>query len=441
MQLTFTLLSHPAFKAARVAVAAGSLAGLAVLGACTDGAVSKVAGPRAFAPLFGTGVVGALDHKVQVCVDLSSPAGPGLGGTYSFSASAAPTGVAPYPWFELQSSSDPDLSGAPTFITQNSMGPFNAGGNNDVVTPSVLVAPGACADVFVRANTCPGGVCSGNPADHAGNRLWTDVNGTTNPYASVIITNTDAGLSFTMNCTNDDPGNPQICVDGGYSSANVFHGSAFTYKFGAACPVGELTAGFNGTAIPAPRTVWFVANLKPHGPIVDGTVITFTGANIHLSNGGLPPAGVDVPSTNGQITYSAAAALATTSYNIATNTWETIVPLSWGDKDVFLAGTQYSPPGGLTGGAKATWTGAFASTTAGVTAKWQFAASVYDPFNTDYNALGVKPIDSKTLTIYPNNDKQGTPENYKLNLKSGAMGGGGSNFIGSWSSTKAVCVN
>src|SRR5688500_14214488 len=39
-------LLHPEFKAARIALAAGAVAGLAVLGACADGTIaSKVAGP------------------------------------------------------------------------------------------------------------------------------------------------------------------------------------------------------------------------------------------------------------------------------------------------------------------------------------------------------------------------------------------------------------
>ena len=95
--------SYPDIKAARVALAAGTLAGLAVLGACSEGTVAtKVAGPAGptvSAPVFNGGVVGALSHTVQVCVDPFSDPGPGIGGTFSFTAAAMPTGVAPFPWF------------------------------------------------------------------------------------------------------------------------------------------------------------------------------------------------------------------------------------------------------------------------------------------------------------------------------------------------------
>ena len=35
----------------------------------------------------------------------------------------------------------------------------------------------------------------------------------------------------------------------------------------------------------------------------------------------------------------------------------------------------------------------------GVTVSWKWAAAVYTSFSTDYNALGVKPVDSNTLSV------------------------------------------
>ena len=220
-------------------------------------------------------------------------------------------------------------------------------------------------------------------------------------------------------------------LQGRYCGAKIWIRLLFSSTTTTSWLTGSIATPYGTLNWPLPVPV--VPNLLKNAP-ADGDVINFTGGTIHLSNGGLPPAGVDVPSTNGRITYSSAAAIATTSFNVGTNTWETVVPLSWGKHDVFLAGVQYSPPAGLTGGAKATWTGSISEPNA----NWQFATSVYDPFGA-YNALGVKPIGSSTLTSYTGSDKLGTPMNMKNNLKSGAMGGGGSNFIGSWSSTKAVC--
>jgi hypothetical protein len=169
--------------------------------------------------------VGGNNHKVVVCVDIASSPG-----TYNFTAAALTSGVAPFPWFELKTSSDPDLSGFG--ITQNSTGPFNAVTDNDVITTNVSVTPGNCADVFVRLNTCSSN-CN-IATNHPGNRLWTDANGTTNPFAGVSITATiPAGYSFLLSCINDDLANPISCTNGGYGVANIFHGTAFVYTFTA----------------------------------------------------------------------------------------------------------------------------------------------------------------------------------------------------------------
>jgi hypothetical protein len=255
MRARSSWLQHPKLKATWVALAAGSLAGLAVLGACSDSTVAPVAAPKApNAPSF-VGVVGGTAHKVFVCVDLNSDAGPGIGGTYAFTAAAMNPNAVPYPLYELVSSSDPDMS--PYGISaQNGYGPWGYVQNvdNDVISTTVNVAPGDCAAVFERVNTCAGGVCGDQPSDHPGNRLWTCAStpgnwcsGIINPYASVTITGTTPpGYTLDdLSCINDDPGNPQTCTNGGYSSANVFHGSSFTYKFSAPeetpCPAGSFT--------------------------------------------------------------------------------------------------------------------------------------------------------------------------------------------------------
>ena len=129
-------LSRPRIKAARVALAAGSLAGLAVLGACSESpVVSRVEAPAGIpAPRFG--IVGGDSHKVSVCVDPTSDPGPGPGGAYSFTVAAMNPNLVPFPWYELMTSSDPDLSGSG--ITQNSMGP---GWHKNQGNSTVLLLP------------------------------------------------------------------------------------------------------------------------------------------------------------------------------------------------------------------------------------------------------------------------------------------------------------
>jgi hypothetical protein len=92
-------------------------------------------------------------------------------------------------------------------------------------------------------------------------------------------------------------------------------------------------------------------------------------------------------------------------------------------------------PGGLN---PVTWSGTISSDTPGVTIQWQCAAAVYTNFSSNYTALGVKPMDDKTLSQYQNSDHAGTPENFKQFVIGGATGGGGSNFTGNCSGTGAV---
>jgi hypothetical protein len=63
---------------------------------------------------------------------------------------------------------------------------------------------------------------------------------------------------------------------------------------------------------------------------------------------------------------------------------------------------------------------------------------VYTNFSGDYNALGIKPVDDNHLTQYQNSDHAGTPEAFRKYVIGGAIGGGGSNYTGSYSSTGHV---
>src|SRR5205823_1111599 len=65
-------------------------------------------------------------------------------------------------------------------------------------------------------------------------------------------------------------------------------------------------------------------------------------------------------------------------------------------------------------------------------------AADYTGFNSDYNALGVKPCDSSSASQYHNNDSSGTPENYKAYVTGGATGAGGTGYTGGYSSSLSV---
>jgi hypothetical protein len=138
------------------------------------------------------------------------------------------------------------------------------------------------------------------------------------------------------------------------------------------------------------------------------------------------------------VTFSPTATSATTMFDVGSNTWFTTVPMGLGG-NTFLDGASLALPNGLPGGLNpVTWTADFATDTPGVSVNWQWSAAVYRSFSADYNALGVKPVDSNRASQYQNSDHAGTPENFKSFVTGGARGGGGSNFTGSYSATGHV---
>lgn len=195
--------------------------------------------------------------------------------------------------------------------------------------------------------------------------------------------------------------------------------------------VSSIQSNFNGTAIPDGRTVWFNAVLKVSGVGADPVTIRLTNSTISSSAFNLV-----VP--DAEITFSASTTQATTTFNDATNTWVTNVPSGLGG-NTFLTGVAFQPPGGLPGGIKPiVWQASFSTDTPGVSLQWKWATAVYTQFSTDYNALGVKPVDSNNASQYLNSHHAGTPEHFTNFVVGGARGGGGSNFTGSYSGTKSV---
>jgi hypothetical protein len=195
--------------------------------------------------------------------------------------------------------------------------------------------------------------------------------------------------------------------------------------------VSTITSNFNGTHINAGSTIWFNSVLKVTG--VGSSPVT-----IHVGQGTITSSAFTVNTPNADITFSPTATSATTTYDAGTNTWTTTVPTGLGG-NTFLDGAALGFPSGLAGGLNpVTWSANFTTDTPGVSLQWQWAAAVYTSFSTDYGSLGVKPVDSNSVSVYHNSDHAGTPEAYKTCVVGGARGGGGSNFTGSYSATKAV---
>lgn len=201
----------------------------------------------------------------------------------------------------------------------------------------------------------------------------------------------------------------------------------------------SLKAGFNGNAIKAGDTVWFQAVVQWVG--THPSVLT----NIHLY-----PENITIAESSGTqfhlnlpgalVTYSPGATTATTVWNSTSSEWVTTVPASYSG-DVFASGVPFLvPAGGLSAGAHVTWWVNFHSSEGCLSFNWKFAAAVYTDFPHwgSYGKIGVKPVDSNSLSVYKNSHHAGTPENYTAYVTGGAMGGGGSNFTGSYSGTGSV---
>ena len=189
----------------------------------------------------------------------------------------------------------------------------------------------------------------------------------------------------------------------------------------------SIGSNFNGTPIQMNNWIWFNSVLKVSGlGSTQTATISFTNQTITFNAPGGP---YTLPVPDATVTFCPSCTPATTMFN---GSWMTSVPSSGLSGNVFLSGLAYQVPTNFPGGINpVTWSGNFSSDTPGLTILWQWAAAVYKSFSTDYNALGVKPVDDPKASTYKNSDHAGTPENEKKFVIGGATGGGGSNFTGS----------
>jgi hypothetical protein len=193
----------------------------------------------------------------------------------------------------------------------------------------------------------------------------------------------------------------------------------------------SIRANFNGTPINAGNYIWFNGVLKPKGLGTNPVTITFTGQTISSASFG------PLPVPDATVIFDPNVTTATTTFT--GGMWVTTVPSSGLAGNTFLSSLGYLVPANLPGGIKnVTWSGTISSDTPGVTVEWKWGAAVYTNFNSDYNLVGVKPVDDKNASQYKNSDHAGTPENFKPFVIGGATGGGGANYTGGLSGTASV---
>ena len=98
-----------------------------------------------------------------------------------------------------------------------------------------------------------------------------------------------------------------------------------------------------------------------------------------------------------------------------------------------------------------TWTASFSTATPGVSAEWQWSAAVYTSFSSDYNTLGIKPVDGGPSSQGANLrsrgedggvggdvDSVGHPTGLEAFVTGGARGEGGTDFTGSFGAASLV---
>ena len=219
------------------------------------------------------------------------------------------------------------------------------------------------------------------------------------------------------------------------------------YNFGEILPVNSATSkvskSFTTTAIAPGNTIWFSSAFSMSGLSSTGT----TDVHLRLVNSSITlktKTGViyTIPVPNALITFSSSITdgSSTTTFDASNNMWVTTVGKTTAGQ-YFLSAVPWKVPAGVTNlaGATMTWTGTFLDDSSAANVyTWAGAAAVYNtqvtPFPTDFNNIGVKPIDGST-SQYPNTDNAGSPENEKPLLIAGALGAGGTAYIGAYTNT------
>lgn len=223
-----------------------------------------------------------------------------------------------------------------------------------------------------------------------------------------------------------------------------------------ACSTGPQALPYNVSeqSRNASEIVWFNSHFKLQGT-VPSTEFTVNVTNQAINFG---PSTLPVP--DAVITFSSTATCASTRFNTSANQWETTIPLSYATRadEIFSAGLAYElPPGFAQNVNNVTWSVTFTSTAPSLQFQFQYGAANYlskddkgdvFPMTTtgqpDYNAMMVDPVhNAPTCGGYNNGNHSGTPENQEIKnlVTGGGSGGGGSNWTGSWSSTKTyVCA-
>ncbi|HET9393302.1 MAG TPA: hypothetical protein VFO29_07285 [Candidatus Rubrimentiphilum sp.] len=188
----------------------------------------------------------------------------------------------------------------------------------------------------------------------------------------------------------------------------------------------------DGDILKAGTTAWFNSSMTASGNGFNLVNIYMTSVKVTFTTPGAPPPKDQKDSDKPQpvtstvnlpdsvITISPSAIAGSVLFHDDAQAWHEIVPT--GIPGYFFAdGGRYAVSDGLKDAKNATWSAVISTDTPGISLNWRWAAASYTTLGADYNGMGVKPMDDKSATAYPNDDFAGTPENFKASL---AHGGG-----------------
>ncbi len=226
---------------------------------------------------------------------------------------------------------------------------------------------------------------------------------------------------------------------------------------GASCPPVSISANFNGTAIPPGSTLWFSSVFKVQGSVPGNYYIFMVNPTITVN-------GTTYSNTTTSIVPDSTVSIfANNAGEVASWYYGTNLPTGWvpywgifstlnPSGNILLDAVAIPLPSGLPGGVKSvTWSasiescvvnpnGGCGASSPPIAINWQWSAAAYrSQFTTASESYYAKAVDdNQAETYFPNSDHAGTPENQKPYVIGGAMGGGGSNYTGSLSSTLGV---
>ena len=235
------------------------------------------------------------------------------------------------------------------------------------------------------------------------------VSGVTQPtFTGYGATSTSITATGTFNLT---AGTYTLTANDTNNSGGKATATPVTFTVTATCSAPTVTSSstFCVSRVYAGSYIWFDSTIDVTGMSSTAGTLQFNNPSIVVTISG---AAVTLAAPSATVTFSSTATSATTTYDAPSNSWLTTVPVGY-TGSIFLTGVAYPVTGNYyVSGGTVVWSGSFMASAQGVTGLWQTAATVYSPFTSSLNSLGIKAVDSGSLCSYHTSDPAGTPENY-----------------------------